>query len=98
MATKFNLGNFRTEEMAENLNLGNFFDDFEAKYLEIANFSKKQVSFKLKVIFSANFRPKIKKIVGAVFKENIKVPDFGLTWRPFRKYLQIKNFFRNPAL
>ena len=55
-----------------------FFDDFEAKYLEIANFSEKQVSFKLKVIFSTNFRPKTKKIVKAVFEKNIKVSDFGL--------------------
>ena len=37
---------------------GQFFDDFEAKYLEIAHFSEKQVSFKLKVIFSSNVRPK----------------------------------------
>ena len=38
----------------------NFFDDFEAKYLETAK-QEKQVSFKLKIIFSTNFRPKIKK-------------------------------------
>ena len=55
-----------------------FFDDFEAKYLEVANFSEKQVSFKLKVIFSANFRPKSEKAVRAVFEKNIKVFDFGL--------------------
>ena len=79
--------------MAKNLNLGIFFDDFEVKYLQIANFSEKQVSFKLKVIFSTNFRPKTKKIVRAVFEKNIKVSDFGLIWRPFRKYLQIKIFF-----
>ena len=40
---------------------GQFFDDFEVKYLQIANFSEKDVSFKLKVIFSTNFRPKNKK-------------------------------------
>ena len=73
---------------------GQFFDDFEVKYLQIANFSEKQVSFKLKVIFSTNFRPKTKKIVRAVFEKNIKVSDFGLIWRPFREYLQIKNFFQ----
>ena len=71
-----------------------FFDDFEAKYLQIANFSEKQVSFKLKVKFSSNFRPKSKKIVRAVFEKNIKVPHFGLIWRPFHEYLQIKNFFQ----
>ena len=70
-----------------------FFDDFEVKYLQIANCSQKQVSFKLKVIFSTNVRPKTKKIVRAVFEKNIKVSDFGLIWRRFREYLQIKNFF-----
>ena len=72
---------------------GQFFDDFEVKYLQIANFSEKQVSFKLKVIFSTNFRPKTKKIVRAVFEKNIRVCDFGLIWGLFRDYLQIKNFF-----
>ena len=66
--------------MTKILNLGNFFffDDFEVKYLQIENFSEKEVSLKLKVIFSTNFRPKINKIVTAVFEENIKVSDFGL--------------------
>ena len=66
--------------MTKILNLGNFFffDDFEVKYLQIENFSEKELSFKLKVIFSTNLRPKINKIVTAVFEENIKVSDFGL--------------------
>ena len=50
-----------------------FFDDFEVKYLQIGNFSEKWVSFKLKVIFSTNFRPKTKKIVRTVFEKNISV-------------------------
>ena len=45
-------------------------------------------------LFSTNFRPKSKKIVRAIFEENIKVSDFGLLWRPFCEYLQIKNFFQ----
>ena len=69
--------------MAQNFNFGNFFDKFEAKYLKIPTFSEKQVSFKLKVIFSSNFRPKTKKIVQAVFEKNMKVSDFGLIWRLF---------------
>ena len=73
---------------------GQFFDDFKVKYLQIANFSEKYVSFKLKVIFSTNFRPKTKKIARAAFEKNIKVSDFGLIWRPFREYLQIKSFFQ----
>ena len=64
------------------------------KPCKIANFSEKQVSFKLKVIFNTNFRPKTKKTVRAVFEKNIKVPNFGLIWRPFHEYLQIKNFFQ----
>ena len=79
--------------MVNNLNLSTFFDDFEVKHLEIANSSEKQVSFKLRVIFSTNFWPKTKKIVRAVFEKNTKVSDFGLIWRLFREYLQIKNFF-----
>ena len=71
-----------------------FLDKFEVKYLQIANLSEKQASFKLKVLFSTNFRPKTKKIVKAVFEKNVKVSDFGLIWRPFRKYLHIKNFFQ----
>ena len=80
--------------MPKNLNLGNFFDDFEVKYLKITNFSEKQVSFKLKVIFNTNFRPKTKKIVRTVFEKNIKVSDFGLIWGHFREYLQTKFFFQ----
>ena len=81
------------KENGQKLQFAQFFDDFEVKYLQIAIFSEKCVSFKLKVIFSTNFRPKTKKIVGAVFEKNIEVSDFGLIWRLFREYLQIKNFF-----
>ena len=72
-----------SRENGQNSQFRQFFDDFEVKYLQIANFSEKFVSFKLKVIFSTNFRPKGKKIVRAVFEKNIKVSDFGLIWRPF---------------
>ena len=44
-------------------------------------------SFKLKVIFSAKFRPKSKRIVRAVVEKNMKVSDFGLIWRRFPEYL-----------
>ena len=80
--------------MAKKPQFGQFFHDFEAKYLKTANFSEKQVSFKLKAIFSTNFRPKTKKIVRTVFEKNIKVSDFGIIWRLFREYLQIKYFFQ----
>ena len=84
----------QNRESGQKPQCGQFFDDFEVKYLQIVNYFEKQVSFKLKVTFSTNFRPKTKKIVRAVFEKNIKVSDFGLIWRPFREYLQIKNFFQ----
>ena len=51
----------QSRENGQKSQFGQFFDDFEAKYLEIVKFIEKQVSFKLKVIFSTNFRPKTKK-------------------------------------
>ena len=75
----------QSRENGQKPQFGQFFDDFEVEFLQIANFSEKYVSFKLKVIFSTNFRQKNKKIVRAVFEKNIKVSDF-------HEYLQIKNF------
>ena len=80
--------------MAKKTDMWPWNHDFKVTYLQIANFSEILVSFKLKAIFSTNFRPKTKKIVRAVFEKNIKVSDFGLIWRPFREYFQIKNFFQ----
>ena len=48
---------------------------------------------------------KIRKILRAVSEKtalptnqpNIKVSDLGLIWRPFHKYLQIKNFFQKSS-
>ena len=58
----------QSRENCEKPPFGQFFEDFEAKYLVNINFSENQVSFKWKVIFSANFKPKTKKIVGAIFE------------------------------
>ena len=80
--------------MAKNLNLGNFLTTSWSNISKFQFFLKKKVTFKLKVIFSTNFRPKTKKVIRAVFEKNIKVSDFGLIWRPFCKYLQINNFFQ----
>ena len=88
----------QSQENGQKLKFGRFFDNFEAKYLQITNFSENQVSFKLKVIFSTNFRSKTKKIDGTIFEKNIKVSDFRLVWRIFGEYLQIKIFFKNLAL
>ena len=88
----------QSQENGRKLKFGRFFDNFEAKYLQITNFSENQVSFKLKVIFSTNFRSKTKKIDRTIFEKNIKVSDFGLVRRIFDEYLQIKIFFKNLAL
>ena len=81
-----------SRENGQKLQFRQCFDDFEVKLLQIANLSKKLVLFKLKVIFSTNFRPKTKKMVRAVFEKDIKVSYFELIWRLIHKYLQIKNF------
>ena len=80
--------------MAKNLNLGSFFDDFEVKYLQIANSFWKIGFTQIEGHISTNFRPKIKNIVTTIFEKNTKVSDFGLIWRSFREYLQIKIFFQ----
>ena len=82
----------QSRENGQKRQFGQFFDDFESKYLQIANFSEKQFSLGF-----IHFRPKAKKVVRAVFEKNIKVSDFGLIWRPFPEYLQIKNFFQKSA-
>ena len=87
----------QSRENRQKPQFGQFFDDFEVKYLQIAKFSEKQVSFKLKAIFSTKVRPKTKKIVRAVFLRKISVSDFGLIWRPFREYFQIKNVFHKSS-
>ena len=87
----------QSQENGQNLQFGQFFDNFEVKYLQIANFSEKQVSLKLKVIFSTNFRPKTKKIVTAVFEKIINISDLSLIWKPLREYLQIKICFQKSS-
>ena len=87
----------QSRENSQKPQFGQFFGNFEVKYLQIGNFSEKQISFKLKVIFSTNFRSKTKKVVRAVFEKNIKVSDFELIWRLFRQYLQIKNVFQKSS-
>ena len=69
------------------------FDDFEVKYLHIANFSEKQVSFKLKVIFSTkisekNSEPFLRKLCYQPSNQP------ALIWKPFHEYFLIKNFFQ----
>ena len=73
-----------SRENGQKPQLEEVFDNFKIKYLKIENFSEKQVSFKLKVIFSTDFRPQTKKIVRAVF-ENISV----WFWANLGTFLQI---------
>ena len=89
----------QSRENGQKPQFGQFLDDFEVKYFQFTNFSEKWVSFKLKVIFSTNFRSKTKKMNRAVFEKNIEVSDFGLIWRLFREYLHKSRIFnKNPAV
>ena len=80
----------QSRENGQKSQFRHFFVDFKVKYLQIANFSEEQISFKLKVIFSTNFRPKAKQIVQAVLEKNIEVFDFRPIGSPFREYLKIR--------
>ena len=81
------------EKMAKNLNLSNFLT------ISRSNISKLQIFLKNR--FHSNWRSylvltsdqKPKKSL-ELFLRKISVSDFGLIWRPFRKYFKIKNFFQ----
>ena len=60
-----------------------------------SNISKLQIF--LKNSFQSNWRSYLVLTSGQKLK-NIKVSDFGLTWRLFHEYLQIKNFFSKMRL
>ena len=51
----------QSRENGQKFQFGQFLGDLEVIYLQITIFSEKQVSFKLNVVFSNNFRPKTKK-------------------------------------
>ena len=77
----------QSQENFQKPQFGHFYDDFEVKYLWLG-------FIQIEGHICTNFKPKTKKNVRAVFEKNIKVSDFGLIWRPFCEYLQIKNFFQ----
>ena len=81
--------------MAKNLNLGNFSTTLMSNISKLQVFLKNNFysNWRSYLVLTSDQKPK-KKIVKAVFEKNIKVPDFGLICRPFREYLQIKNFFQ----
>ena len=83
----------QSRENGEKPQFGQFNDDFEVKYLQTANFLKDRFHSNSRSYLVLTSGHKPKKIFKAVFEKNIKVSDFGLIWRPFREYLQIKNFF-----
>ena len=72
------------------------------KYLQIKNFFQRSGSVTFLPLESPNLMQKIRKILRAVSektalstnKPNIEVSDFGLIWKPFWEYLQIKKFFQ----
>ena len=81
----------QSQENGQKPQFGQFFDNFEVKYLQIANSSEKQVSLKLKIILTSGQKPK-KSL--EPFLRKISMSDFGIIWRRFCEYLQIKIFFQ----
>ena len=82
----------QSPENSQKPQFGQLFEIFKVKYVSPNfKFFWKSVSLKLKIKFSTNFRP---KTLLELFLRKISVSDFGLIWRPFCKYLQIKNFFQ----
>ena len=64
-----------------------FFWRFRGQTSRNCKFFRKIGFIQIEGHICTNFRPKTKKIVRAVSEKNIKVSDFGLIWRLFRKYL-----------
>ena len=67
--------------MVKNLNLDNFLT------ISRSNISK----LRSYLVLTSGQKPKTSL---EPFLRNISVSDFGLIWRPFREYFQIKNFFQ----
>ena len=61
----------QSRENGQKLQFEQFFDDFLGQISPNFKFFWKMGLFKLKVIFSTNFRAKTEKIVRAVFEKNI---------------------------
>ena len=72
--------------MAKNLNLGNFLTILRP------NISKLQIFLKNR--FQSNWRSYLVLTSGQKPEKSLEPSDFGLIWRPFRKYLQIKTFLQ----
>ena len=67
-----------SQENDQKLQFRQFFDDFGVQYLQIPIFSENSVLFKMKVIFSTNFRPKpLKKMLEPFFREISKFLILG---------------------
>ena len=67
-----------SQENDQKLQFRRFFDDFGVQYLQIPIFSENSVLFKMKVIFSTNFRPKPpKKMLEPFFREISKFLILG---------------------
>ena len=85
--------------MAKNLNLGNFLTILRSNISKLQIFLKNSFHSNWRSYIVLTSRQKPKKSLQLFFEKNMKVSDFGLIWRPFCKYLQIKNFFfKSPGL
>ena len=79
--------------MVKNLNLGNFLTVSRSNISKLQIFLKSRFhsNWRLYLVLTSGQKPK-KSL--AVFEKNIKVPDFGLIWRPFREYLRFREYLQ----
>ena len=78
--------------MAKNLNLGNILTILRSNISKLQSFLKNRFHSNRRSYLLLTSGQKPKKSLEP-FLTKISVSDFGLIWRPFREYLQIKNFF-----
>ena len=78
--------------MAKNLNIGYFLTISRSNVSKLKIFLKNRFlsNWRSYLVLTSDQKPK-KSL--ELFLRKISVSDFGLIWRPFREYLQIKNFF-----
>ena len=83
--------------MAKNLKLGNFLMISRSHISKLQIFLKNRLHSNWRSCLVLTSSQKPKKNIWAVSKENIKVFHFGIIWRPFHEYLQIKICFQKPG-
>ena len=81
----------QSREIGQKRQFGQFLDDFEVKYFQIFMKNRFHSNWRSYLVLTSSQKPK--KLLEPFFRK-MSVSDFKLLWRPFREYLQIKNFFQ----